>query len=131
MFKGHLPRVIYHRECFRIRKTNGWSRIARICLSHVTNPAFDWYKYYNPFIELRISLFSSGMVGCGLKVTVLNFQEREFFIGNPLVCIHFIIEMIWWAGLAPLQFEFPFPGSLKSTFIISFLLLLSVACQRI
>ena len=26
---------------------------------------------------------------------------REFFIDNLLVRIHFIIEMIWWTGLAP------------------------------
>ena len=35
--------------------------------------------------------------------------EREFFIDNLLVRIHFIIEMIWWTGLAPWEFEFPFP----------------------
>ena len=27
--------------------------------------------------------------------------EREFFIDNLLVRIHFIIEMIRWTGLAP------------------------------
>ena len=27
--------------------------------------------------------------------------EREFSIDSPLVPIHFIIEMIWWTGLAP------------------------------
>ena len=27
--------------------------------------------------------------------------EREFFIDNLLVRIQFIIEMIWWTGLAP------------------------------
>ena len=27
--------------------------------------------------------------------------EREFFIDNLLVRIHFIIEMITWTGLAP------------------------------
>ena len=43
-------------------------------------------------------------------------REREFFIDNLLVRIHFIIEMIWWTGLAPWEFEFPFPGSLTSTF---------------
>ena len=37
--------------------------------------------------------------------------EREFFIDDLLVRIHFIIEMIWWTGLAPWEFEFPFePG---------------------
>jgi len=31
----------------------------------------------------------------------LSVGEREFFIDNLLVRIHFIIEMIWWTGLAP------------------------------
>ena len=34
--------------------------------------------------------------------------EREFFIDNLLVRIHFIIVMIRWTGLAPWEFEFPF-----------------------
>ena len=42
--------------------------------------------------------------------------EREFFIDNIMVRIHFIIVMIRWTGLAPWEFEFPFPGSLTSTF---------------
>jgi len=41
--------------------------------------------------------------------------EREFFIDNLLVRIHFIIVMIRWTGLAPWEFEFPFPGSLIPT----------------
>jgi len=44
-------------------------------------------------------------------------QESEFFIDNPLVRIHFVIEMIRWTGLAPWEFEFSFPGSLISTFL--------------
>ena len=43
--------------------------------------------------------------------------ETEFFIDNLLARIHFIIVMIWWTGLAPREFEFPFPGSLMSTFL--------------
>ena len=43
--------------------------------------------------------------------------EREFFVDNLLVLIHFVIEIIWWTGLAPWEFEFPFPGSLASTFL--------------
>ena len=39
-------------------------------------------------------------------------RGREFFIDNLLVQIHFIIVMIGWTGLAPWNFEFPFPGSL-------------------
>ena len=45
--------------------------------------------------------------------------EREFFIDNLLVRIHFIIVMIWWTGLAPWEFEFLFPGSLISTFLVA------------
>ena len=36
---------------------------------------------------------------------------------DEAVGIHFIIEMIRWTGLALLEFEFPFPGSLTSTFL--------------
>jgi len=32
-------------------------------------------------------------------------SEREFFIDNLLVRIHFIIVMIRWTGLAPWEFE--------------------------
>jgi len=44
-------------------------------------------------------------------------REREFFIDSLLVRIHFIIEMIWWTGLTPWEFGFPFPGSLISSFL--------------
>jgi len=40
-------------------------------------------------------------------------REREFFVDDLLVQIHFVIEMIWWTGLAPWEFELP--GSLTST----------------
>ena len=43
-------------------------------------------------------------------------REREFFIDNLLVRVHFIIVMMRWTGLAPWEFDFPFPGSLTSTF---------------
>ena len=43
--------------------------------------------------------------------------EREFFIDNLLVRIHFIIVMMRWTGLAPWEFELPFPGSLASNFV--------------
>ena len=35
--------------------------------------------------------------------------RREFFIDIPLVRIHCIIVMMRWTGLAPWEFEFPFP----------------------
>jgi len=44
-------------------------------------------------------------------------RERDFFISNLLARNHFIIVMIRWIGLAPWKFEFPFAGSLTSTFL--------------
>jgi len=38
-------------------------------------------------------------------------------LANLLVRIHFIIVTMRWTGLAPWEFEFPFPGSLTSTFL--------------
>ena len=43
--------------------------------------------------------------------------ETDFFLDNLLVRIHFIVQMIWKTGLGPWEFEFPFPGSLTSTFL--------------
>jgi len=43
-------------------------------------------------------------------------REREFFIDNLLVRIH---RCFWWTVLAPWELEFPFPGSLISTFLES------------
>ena len=40
--------------------------------------------------------------------------EREFFIDNLLVRIH---RWFRWTVLVPWEFEFPFPGSLISTFL--------------
>jgi len=44
--------------------------------------------------------------------------QREFAIDNLLVRTHFIIVMIRWTGLAPWEFESPFPGSITSTFLV-------------
>jgi len=52
-----------------------------------------------------------------IKIIRQGIAEREFFIDNLLVRIHFFIVMIRWTGLAPWEFEFPFPGSLASTFL--------------
>ena len=56
-------------------------------------------------------------------------REREFFIDNLLVRTHCIIEMIWWTGLAPWEFEFPFPGRLISTFLEDVETLSKVRCD--
>jgi len=46
----------------------------------------------------------------------VGVAQRELFIDNLLVRIHFIIVMIRWTGLAPCEFECPFPGILASNF---------------
>ena len=53
-----------------------------------------------------------------IHLTTYWSESTEFFIDNLQARIHFIIEMIWWTGLAPWVFEFPFPGSLVSTFLV-------------
>ena len=44
-------------------------------------------------------------------------MQKEYFFNNLLVRVHFIIVMIRWTSLAPWELEFPFPGSLTSTFL--------------
>ena len=44
-------------------------------------------------------------------------MEKEFFIDTLLVRVHYTIVMIRWTGLAPWEFEFPFPGSVASTLL--------------
>ena len=39
-------------------------------------------------------------------------RQREFFVDNLLVRIHFIIVIIRWTGLAPWEFEFHFQAAL-------------------
>ena len=53
------------------------------------------------------------------KLQFEQLNERDFFIDNLLVQIHFIIEMIRWTGLAPWEFEFSFPDTLISTLLAS------------
>ena len=42
----------------------------------------------------------------------MGVQKERILIDNLLVRILIDTEMIWWTGLAPWEFEFPFPGSL-------------------
>ena len=54
----------------------------------------------------------------GVKISIrVVGGERQFLIDNLLVRIHLIVVMIRWTGLAPWECEFPFPGSLVSTFL--------------
>jgi hypothetical protein len=48
--------------------------------------------------------------------------KRNFLIDSLLVLLvrnHFIIQMIWWTGLAHWHFEFPFSGIFISAFLSS------------
>jgi len=71
---------------------------------------------FEPFSELQTLRQAVARFGYG-KWAKIFFVEREFFVDNLLVRIHFIIVMIRWTGLALGEFEFPFPGSLTSTFL--------------
>ena len=62
---------------------------------------------------------SSGRVRSSCVMRLPALKERESFVHNLLVRIHFIIKMVRWTGLAPWEFEFPFPGSLVSTFLVA------------
>ena len=46
-----------------------------------------------------------------------HLPERDLFTDNLLVRIHVVLAMIWWTGLAPLEVELPFSGSLISTLL--------------
>jgi len=69
------------------------------------------------YVEWEKPLWCTLLDLIGGKVT----PGKEFFIDNLLVRIHFTIVMIRWTGLAPWEFEFPFPGSLTSTFLAKLL----------
>ena len=66
-------------------------------------------------VHFRLLTNLRGLRGTGARIG--EEREIEFFLDNLLVRIHFIILMIRWTGLAPWEFEFPFPGSLTSTFL--------------
>ena len=54
---------------------------------------------------------------CAGSSNAAYLDQREVFIDNLLVQTNFVIVMIRWTGLALLEFVFPFPGSLTSTFL--------------
>ena len=62
-------------------------------------------------------LLLSGLKYAGKSVLLAQLVARA--VDGVLVRIHFVIVMIRWTGLAPWEFELPFPGSLTSTFLAS------------
>ena len=75
-------------------------------------------------VDSRDHLFAPGLSSDWFRVWERRMRsqgpygrrESELFIDNLLVRIHSVIVMIRWTGLAPWEFEFPFPGSFTSTF---------------
>ena len=57
--------------------------------------------------------------GFPLPRATLDKLERDFSVDDLLVRVHFIIVMIRWTGLAPWEFEFPFPGLLAEVFAMT------------
>ena len=76
-------------------------------------------KYPRPYTRSTAVRFVAPVFMLFMMLVVMEavIPQRETFIDNLLVRIHFIIIMIRWTGLAPWEFEFPFPGSLTSTFL--------------
>ena len=75
-------------------------------------------KHVNEEYLLILSLYQETREIAIGAMEMRRCTEGGFFIDNLLVPIHFIIEMIWWTGLAPWEFEFPFSGILISTFLV-------------
>ena len=97
-------------------------------------PSGSWHKRQTPWYKIKMLRYETSFKRGGVRldpggeegvIPIVLFRprphppcrEREFFIDSLLVRIHFIIEMIRWTGLAPWELEFPFPGSLTSTFL--------------
>ena len=55
------------------------------------------------------------------KASNLLWPQRERVLYRKLTGpnLLFTVEMIWWASVAPWEFEFPFPDSLVSIFLDS------------
>jgi len=66
------------------------------------------------FPAFRRTTFCTGVRS---KYAQSSKTEKEFFIDNRLVRNHLILMMIRWTGLAPWEFEFPFPDGLASSFL--------------
>ena len=59
-----------------------------------------------------------GLVSAGTPSGLRPAGQKQFFVDNFLVRIHFVIVMIRWTGLAQWEFEFSFPGGIIFTFLV-------------
>ena len=88
-------------ECFDIANKDFGNSITEMLISNQLSYEIRTSTVPNQHFP---SFLSAGFVP--------GVPEGDFFIDNLLVRIHFIIVMIRWTGLAPWEFEFPFPGSI-------------------
>jgi len=92
------------------------------CTQRTTRPREEWpdaATLSKASLQASVSVISDSIQRVWLRgwICAENWavmREREFFIDNLLVRIHCIIVMIRWTGLAPWEFEFPFPGSQRT-----------------
>ena len=107
------PRATCHRESYLVR-------IPFIIVVIRWTGLAPW-EFEFPFPGSLTSTFLGGGGGEARQERIglapCHLPQREFFIDNLLVRIPFILVMIRWTGLAPWEFESPFPGSLTSTFL--------------
>ena len=99
---GNLLRNILKQNVFNVTlKPHAQPQI--VCLDGKAST--DWISGKLGEIKHAIALNSmKSNSQVPLKSNRQMLTEREFFIDNLLVRIHFIIEMIWWTGLAPWEF---------------------------
>ena len=76
--------------------------VLNVLKSFMAESRVEWHR-----LEQRVAIL--GM----RQPRQVTEREREFFVDNLLVRIHFIIVMVRWTGLAPWEFESPFPCSLR------------------
>ena len=124
MLKGHLPAQtieadVMDRQCWlSLALSLSHTHTHYLSLTHSLSHSLSLSLSHTPYLSVSHCLSLSQAIEadvmerqCWLVPLTL---ERNFFNVNLLVRIHFIIVMIRWTGLAPWEFEFPFPGSLTS-----------------
>ena len=67
------------------------------------------YIYIYMYVYIYICIYSWRQVPKESLFQTPDPPERYLFIDNLLLRIRILIEMIRWTGLAPWEFEFPFP----------------------
>ena len=92
----------------------------RLDAGEYTTPvsAHLWGQFERDRTEARAAFLEQAPKVAGSKAALQDRMEELLSraasraIRQVLVRVHFIIVMIRWTGLAPWEFEFPFPGSL-------------------